>query len=140
MLPLIFFFFAKSTSHDLNNLWMSLCFHIELVERTGSFTIRPGLKLCWFVVTQPGLQDTCGTKFFFDHSQKIFFSHKCIILVMLTHKSKVNILFFFLHHFSVVSGCFDFSYPLSSVQFSLGRATLGCQTGGRLVLQQLKHK
>ena len=46
---------------------------------------------------------------------------------MLTLKSKVNILFFFLHHFSVVSGCFDFSYPLPSVQFSLGRATLGCQ-------------
>ena len=34
--------------------------------------------------------------------EKLFFSHKYIILAMLTLESKVNFLFFLLHHFSIV--------------------------------------
>ena len=55
--------------------------------------------------------------------EKNFFSHKYIILAMITLQNKVNFLLFLLHHFKC-SYCFDFSYPLSSAQVSLDRATL----------------
>ena len=33
--------------------------------------IRPDLKICWFAVTRPSLQETYGSKIFFDvHSRK----------------------------------------------------------------------
>ena len=42
--------------------------------------IGPDLKLCWFVVTRLGLQETCESKNFFDViPEKNFFSHQYII-------------------------------------------------------------
>ena len=55
--------------------------------------------------------------------EKRFFSHKYIILAMITLQNKVNFLLFLLHDFKC-SYYFDFSYPLSSAQVSLDRATL----------------
>ena len=55
--------------------------------------------------------------------EKRFFSHKYIILAMITLQNKVNFLLFLLHDFKC-SYCFDFSYPLSSAQVSLDRAAL----------------
>ena len=64
--------------------------------------IRPDLKICWFAVTRPGLQETCGSKKISSCSfLKKKFNHKYIVLAMLTLESKVN-LFFLLHHFLIV--------------------------------------
>ena len=64
----------------------------------------PDIKICWFAVTQLGLQEAYRSKNCFDaHSWKIFFFfHKCIMLAMITLESKVNFLFFLLYHFLVV--------------------------------------
>ena len=71
----------------------------------------------------------CGSKNFFDgHSKKIFFSHKFIILDILTLESKLNFFFFLLHHCFCCSCCFEFSYALPFVQVSVDCATLGSQT------------
>ena len=70
--------------------------------------IRPDLKICWFALTRPGLQETYGSNIFFDaHSWKKCFSHKYIILAMITLQNKVNFLLFLLHHFKC-SYCIDF--------------------------------
>ena len=56
-------------------------------------------------------------KIFDAHSWLFSFSHKYIILAMLTLESKVNFLL------SSYLCCFDFSYSLSSAQVSLDFAT-----------------
>ena len=61
--------------------------------------IRPGLKICWYSVTQPGLQKFVLMRY----PEKNLFSDKHIILAMLTLESKENFLFFLLLHF--LSGC-----------------------------------
>ena len=102
---------------------------------------RPDLKICWLAVNPTGSTRNMRVKQFFWCSflKKKFFSHKCIILAMLSLESKLNFFFFLLHHFFSYSCYFDFSYPLSSVQVSLGCAKLGCQqTDGRLALQQIE--
>ena len=96
--------------------------------KSNNLSFGPDLKMYWFAVTRPGLQETPGSKFFFDaQSCKIFFSHKCIILTMLILESKVNFLFFLLYLFFSCSCCFAFSYPLPSAQVSLDCTTISRQ-------------
>ena len=76
--------------------------NIEIQIKTF-YELKSYLKICWFVVTQPGLQEICRSKKFFDAcSWKKIFGHKYIILAMLTLEDKVNLLFFLPHHFLVV--------------------------------------
>ena len=94
----------------------------------------PDLKICWFAVTQPGLEETCGPIFFFFFFffffwllvKKYFFS-KIYYPSKITLENKVNFLFFSSASFFKYSYCFDFSYPLCSAQVSLDRATLDRQ-------------
>ena len=51
--------------------------NIEIHTKTFH-VLRPDLKICWFAVTQPGLQETSRSIL------KIFFSDKHIILAMFT--------------------------------------------------------
>ena len=37
--------------------------------------LRPDLKICWFTVTLPGLQETCRSKFFFSNKHIIYPSY-----------------------------------------------------------------
>ena len=62
--------------------------------------LRPDLKICWFAVTQPGLQETSRSilKFFLVTN---ILSQLCLPWTW-TLESKVNFLFFLLHHFLVV--------------------------------------
>ena len=82
-----------------------LCYSV-VAKSTNSntrFFIRPDLKIRWFVVIRPSLQETCGSKICFWCSfLKKFFLVKYIILAMLTLESRVNFLFFLLHHFLIV--------------------------------------
>ena len=91
----------------------------------------PDLKICWFAVTRPGLEETCGSIFvvffFMLIPQKKFFSHRYIILAIITLENKVNLLLFSSASFFKYSYCFDFSYPLSSAQVSLDCGTLDRQ-------------
>ena len=75
----------------------------KYVKTVKNYKIRPDLKICWFAVTRPGLQEACGSKnFLMLIPEKLFFSHKCMILAMLTLERKVNFLFVLLDHFLAV--------------------------------------
>ena len=75
-------------------------FHIWQKKK---YTMRPDLKIYWFDVTWPGLQETCRSKKnLMLIPEKHFFSHNYIILAMLTPNSKANFLFILLYHFLVV--------------------------------------
>ena len=69
-------------------------------QSNQKYIMKHDLKIRWFAVTVPCLQETCGPKNFFDaHSWKKKICLKYIILAMLTLQSKVNFLLFLLHHF-----------------------------------------
>ena len=56
----------------------------DLFSIAISVLLRPDLKICWFTITQPGLQKTCGSKSCFDvhawkKKKKKKNSHKYII-------------------------------------------------------------
>ena len=95
--------FHIENSQLICRLVLVFIWYIFLLKRVFKQT-RPGLKIYWFAVTRPGLQETCGPIFFFffdAHSWKKMFSDKHIILAMikLNFLFKVNFLLFLLHHF-----------------------------------------
>ena len=118
--------FHIENSQLICRLVLVFIWYIFLLKRVFKQT-RPGLKICWFAVTRPGLQETCGPIFFFffffflfwkkifffffdAHSWKKMFSDKHIILAMikLNFLFKVNFLLFLLHHFLSVRIVFTF--------------------------------
>ena len=81
------------------------------------------LKICWFAITQPGLQEICGSKIFLMlFHGKNFFSHKYIILAMLQQSNdgwssvkanqKLRITDQKSHWKSHITDCFIIFYPL----------------------------
>ena len=81
--------------------------------------IEASLKICWFVVTRLGLQEKCRSKknAFEAHSWKTVLSYNYIFPAYPVDQSKLLVL----SSASMFncSYCFDFSYPLSSLQVSL---------------------
>ena len=60
-----------------NNYWKDE--YLYNTFQTKSDRIRTDLKICWFVITQPALQETCRSqKIFNGHSLKIFFSQNIL--------------------------------------------------------------
>ena len=108
---------------------------------------RPDLKICWFAVTQPGLQETCRSKNFLIPNPENFFlvTNILSILAMLTLtwtlESKVNFLFILLHHFLVVCVALTFLTHCPLCRFhQTARHWSFKKNNGRLVLQQLQYK
>ena len=84
-------------------------------------SLRPDLKICWFAITRPGLQETYRSiNFLMLIPEKKFFHQKYLILAMFTLESKVNFSFFLLHHFQLF-------VLFSSEQVSLDYTTVGSQ-------------
>ena len=82
--------------------------NIEMCIKTFS-ELWLDIKICWLDVTRPGLLETCRIKIFLMLiPEKNAFSDKYVILAMLTLKSKVNVLFCYLHHCLVVDFVFTF--------------------------------
>ena len=83
------------------------------------FLSKAKLKKCWVAITQLGLQETCGSKIFFDAHLWFFF-----FLVLIYYPSyaypgnRSKLLTLFPASFFSCLCCFDFSYSLSSEQIS----------------------
>ena len=86
---------------------------------------RPDLKICWFTITWPGLQETCQSKKILMLIPEKKFSATIYYPSYTYLENKVNFLSF-ASFFSCLC-CFYFFYTLSSTQASLHCATLGRQ-------------
>ena len=115
--------------------------NIEMYIKTF-YELRSDLKICQLAVSRPGLQETCRSKKIFGYSfLKKFFSHKHIILAMLTLESKINFLFFLWHHFLVARVVLTFLNHSSLCRFHQTVLHQPVQTNRwKLALEQLETR